>query len=68
LHPRVTDPRTHEWRCHSCRLLLGIAHGSELVVRYKDVELRIRGVCVHACRRCRAANSINVPQEVSPHA
>lgn len=59
LHPRVTDPK--EWRCSRCRLLLGVAHDGELVVRYKDVELRIRGACAHTCRRCRTANLVETP-------
>lgn len=47
----------HKWRCRSCGLLLGIAQGQRVEIRYKDARyLAYGGVCA-VCRRCGETNA-----------
>ncbi len=48
------------WRCRSCAALLGMVHGDELHVKYKDDEQWIQGTCRRPCRRCRTMNILTV--------
>jgi RNase P subunit RPR2 len=41
-----------EVRCRSCAMLLGIASGSGLRLRYKRFEVVARGAVTILCRRC----------------
>jgi hypothetical protein len=61
----LNRPVQREWRCRGCRALLGIACAGRLHVKYRDLELRIGGVCEHLCRRCRTVNTTTVGGEAT---
>ena len=46
-----------EWRCGSCRALLGVQRGRAIHVRYKDAEYLVTGSVVAICRRCGARST-----------
>lgn len=49
----------HEWRCKKCGLLLGVARGAEVEVRYRDLFYVVRGAVSAECRRCGCTNEIS---------
>ena len=67
MHPiEPNSPCRTEWRCRTCRALLGIAGGGQLHIKHGTVEHWIRGRCEHSCRRCRTLNTIVVGPERHP--
>jgi hypothetical protein len=48
------------WRCRRCDRLLGVVHGAELHLRYKEAEHWVTGTCRYPCPRCRTTNVIHV--------
>lgn len=45
-------PAPSEWRCPTCRALLGVEREGALHLRYKDAIYVARGPVRAVCRRC----------------
>lgn len=45
------DAVGRDWRC-ACGSLLGMRHGEELHIKYKDFSAVVRGTASVRCRRC----------------
>jgi len=51
---------TDRWFCDECTALLGIKHGREVTIRYKqEINLIVEGKITMVCRRCGTANIID---------
>lgn len=55
-------PAAREWRCRSCGLLLGVAQGREIEIRYKDARYLVDGAVRTCCRRCGETNVRGCPE------
>ena len=56
-----TPTTEREWRCRRCGTLLGVEHEDHLQIRYKRVQLIVRGEVLSVCPRCHELNQRRTP-------
>src|SRR4051812_30138309 len=53
---RPTKSNGRECRCTKCNSLLGIQHGGQIHIKYKELSVIGPGPMIVECRRCRTSN------------